>query len=711
MSDPAPAESEVVEDLANAISDLSEAYFNRAEHAVSDAEFDAMVERLRRLDPNHPQLQRVGSDPAPGTMKVEHRFPLQSLDKATTVKEIEHFLTTTTRGTARCISQPKFDGSSLSVEYRGGVLTQAATRGSGTRGEDVTANARKLGGLPHRLTEPVDLVVRGEVIMPLSIFREKYADQSPNPRNLAAGAIRQQHGDGIAQPDDLVFHTFDASFFPNDERSVNSATPPSFSHDSEIIPWLGTLGFSPAPWKVHEITGDTSLLESIVDATMAWTEKRDDYAFEIDGLVIKVDAFDERVVLGSTAHHPRWALAWKFPPEEAETVVMEVIWRTGRTGAITPVALVAPQFVGGVTVERVTLHNAGEIERLDLMISDRVKLVRRGDVIPKVTEVLGAAIEGDLRERFHADGTEFEAELPLRQRPERPECCPECGHSVITDGAFIRCPSLSCTARIARAVQYWCKALDIDGIGEKLIQQLITAGYLTSLDDMYRLTAEQLMMLERMGETSTRNVLLEIDGSRSMTLATFLHALGLPKIGPELAEAIANEVGSLQAIRDLVRLREVKPGEEEGGPSEDENGKPYKHPLAIRTLLAIEGVGETVAILLLKGLAERSELVKNLDELLDIKDQMPVKTADGMLSGQTVCITGTLSRPRSEIAERVKQSGGKVVGSVSKKLGLLIVGDNPGSKLTKATDFGIRVVNEEEFRAMLESDSNEHTSV
>ncbi len=711
MSDPTPVESEVVEDLANAIRDLSEAYFNRADNAVSDAEFDAMVDRLRRLDPTHPQLQQVGSDPAPGTMKVNHRFPLQSLDKATTVEEIDHFLTTTTRGTVRCISQPKFDGSSLSVEYRAGVLTQAATRGSGTRGEDVTANARRLGGLPHRLTEPVDLVVRGEVIMPLSVFREKYADRSPNPRNLAAGAIRQQHGDGIAQPDDLVFHTFDASFFPDDERSANSTTPPTFNHDSEIIPWLGTLGFSSAPWTIHEMTGDRSLLESIVDATMMWTEKRSDYAFEIDGLVIKVDAFDEREVLGSTAHHPRWALAWKFPPEEAETVVMEVIWRTGRTGAITPVALVAPQFVGGVTVERVTLHNAGEIERLDLKIGDRVKLVRRGDVIPKVTEVLGAAVEGDLRERVHADGTRYEADLPLRKQPKRPGYCPECGHVVITDGAFIRCPSLSCTARIARAVQYWCRALDIDGIGEKLIQQLIDARYLTSLDDMYRLTSEQLMKLERMGETSTKNILSEIDASRSMTLATFLHALGLPKIGPELAEAIASEVGSLQAMLNLVRLREVKPGEEEGGPHEDDNGKPYKHPLAIRTLLSIEGVGETVAILLLKGLAERSKLVKNLDELLDIKDQESVKTSKGMLSGQTVCITGTLSRPRGEIAEIVKQSGGKVVGSVSKKLGLLIVGNNPGSKLTKATGFGVRVVNEEEFHALLESDSNEHTSV
>ena len=219
------------------------------------------------------------------------------------------------------------------------------------------------------------------------------------------------------------------------------------------------------------MTGDKSLLESIVDATMIWTEKRSDYAFEIDGLVIKVDAFDEREVLGSTAHHPRWALAWKFPPEEAETVVMEVIWRTGRTGAITPVALVAPQFVGGVTVERVTLHNAGEIERLDLKIGDRVKLVRRGDVIPKVTEVLGAAVEGDLRERVHADGTRYEADLPLRKQPKRPDYCPECGHVVITDGAFIRCPSLSCMARTARAVQ----ALRIRLVGgEKNISGLLT---------------------------------------------------------------------------------------------------------------------------------------------------------------------------------------------------------------------------------------------
>ncbi|HJN55141.1 MAG TPA: NAD-dependent DNA ligase LigA, partial [Candidatus Poseidoniales archaeon] len=711
MSDPTPAEREVIEDLANAIRDLSEAYFSRAKTTVSDAEFDAMVDRLRRLDPQHPQLQQIGSDPAPGTMKIEHRFPLQSLDKATTGKEINHFLTATTRETARCISQPKFDGSSLSVEYRGGLLVQAATRGSGTRGEDVTANARRLGGLPRRLSEPVDLVVRGEVIMPLEIFKEKYSERSPNPRNLAAGAIRQQHGDGIAQPDDLVFHTFDASFFPENEQSEDSMTPLNLGHDSDLIPWLETLGFSPAPWEVHVATEEKTLLESIMQATMTWTEKRNDYEFEIDGLVIKVDAFEERKILGSTAHHPRWALAWKFPPEEAETVVMEVIWRTGRTGAITPVALVAPQFVGGVTVERVTLHNAGEIERLDLNVGDRVKLVRRGDVIPKVTEVLGAAVEGDLAGRFHADGTEFTAALPSRQRPKRPDSCPECGHSIITDGAFIRCPSLSCTARIARAVQYWCKALEIDGIGEKLIQQLVSVGYITNLSDMYRLTAEQLLLLDRMCETSTKKVLAEIEASRSMTLANFLHALGLPKIGPELAEAIATEVGSLQAMCELVRIRDIEPGGIEGGPAEDDNGKPYKHPLAIRMLLSIEGVGQTVAVLLLEGLAKRLELVKDLDELLDISNQMKISTSEGVLSGRTVCITGTLSRPRSEIADIVKKAGGKVVGSVSKKLGLLIAGDNAGSKLAKATDFGIQVINEEMFRAMIKRESNEHASV
>ena len=518
--------------LAEQIAHHSHLYYNLAQPEISDAEFDRLWEELKALDPEHPQLSRVGADIAPGSVKVDHLFPMRSLDKATSAEELSHFVHTTTSGATRFLSQPKLDGSALSLEYRMGRLVRAATRGSGERGEDVTRNARKIANVPHTLPLPVDVHVRGEVVMPLAVFNAKYRETSPNPRNLAAGALRQKHADGKADATDLVFQAYDAQVPQGEHRHPDSQPVPDMDNDTDMLEWMeDQLGIVPAPWEVHHGDSSSQASQLLDEATVAWSGKRSGYAFEIDGVVFKLDNLAQRDQLGMTAHHPRWALAWKFPPEEAHSVLLDVEWQTGRTGNITPVARIAPQRVGGVTVENTTLHNVGEVERLGINIGDKVLIVRRGDVIPKIEQALGPATQDDLKGRFHADGEAFTGVLPATSAISTPTACPACQGSVEVEGAFLKCMNLFCEARTSRSVLYWCRALELDGVGEKLVDQLLDANRIRSCADLYRLSMDDLLSLERMGEKSATNVLREVDKARTMSLGKFLHALGLPGIG------------------------------------------------------------------------------------------------------------------------------------------------------------------------------------
>ena len=374
--------------LSAEIARHSELYYNHSAPEISDSEFDVLWDELKKLDPDNEVLHRVGPEPLPGTEKVEHMFPMLSLDKGTTDDDIIHFVTQSTSGGKRYLAQPKLDGSALSLEYISGNLHRAATRGSGERGEDVTLNAKLVANIPTRLNYPYTIHVRGEVVMPLKIFEEKYSDVSPNPRNLCSGALRQKHGDGKADASDLIFCAYDVKF-PSD--------PPIANYDSELLDWLKKAGIEPAPWKIFE---SETPEDEMIEYTKEWSLKRPSYEYEIDGIVFKVDELDNREKLGFTAHHPRWALAWKFPSQEAHSVLLDVDWQTGRTGSVTPVARIAPQMVGGVTVENVTLHNVGEVERLGIKIGDKVKITRRGDVIPKIIENLGPASSKDLQDRY-----------------------------------------------------------------------------------------------------------------------------------------------------------------------------------------------------------------------------------------------------------------------------------------------------------------------
>lgn len=674
------ANSARIEELAGLLAHHSNLYYNKAAPEITDAEYDALFDELKRLSPEHPQLNKVGSDPAPGSAKVNHLFPMRSLDKATEAEEVAHFVTETTAHGRRFVCQPKLDGSALSLEYRRGRLVRAATRGSGERGEDVTANARRIPNIPQTLDWEGDAHVRGEVVMPLAIFHSKYADIAPNPRNLAAGSLRQKSAEaGKGDAADLAFHAYDVMFPRAADRHPDSPVPPAFAFDSEEIDWLIANGIEAAGNEVVEGTDDESVTNAILATTKRWTAARDSADWEIDGVVIKLDDLAKRDLLGQTAHHPRWALAWKFPPEEASTVLMGVDWQTGRTGTVTPVARVAPVTVSGVTVENTTLHNAGEIERLQISIGDRVRIVRRGDVIPKIIEVLGQANDSDLENRFHADGTAFADPLPLRQSITIPPNCPRCATELIQDGAFIRCTNLDCPSRLERAILYWCRALELDGIGEKLAEQFCEQGLVKSLPDLYALSHEALLNLERMGEKSAQNVIQQLDSTRSLTLSAFLSALGLPGIGPELATSFAREIRDSQSMFELLS----------------------DHDSAIPRLIAIDGVGETVARSFLEGLSERRTMVEGLANVIEITPEEAVETEEGPLTGQTFCITGTLSRPRKEIALMIKAAGGKVVSAVSAKLDHLVAGESAGSKLDKANRLSVNVLSEDELVAML----------
>ena len=670
-----------IEWLAEQLEKHSYLYYNRAEPEISDAEFDALRDELQNLSPDHPQLSIVGSDPPPGSTKVDHLFRMMSLDKATSDTEVTHFVAETTAKGRRFVCQPKLDGSALSLEYRRGRLVTAATRGNGRRGEDVTANARRMMNVPEKLDWKGDCHVRGEVVMPLQIFREKYSEVAPNPRNLAAGALRQKYVDaGKGSPEDLKFLAYGVEFPVGQDRHPESPGPPDFKLDSEVISWISELGIEAAGNKVVYGEDDESTSEAILAVTSKWFQSRDSAEWEIDGVVVKLDRLDKRILLGETAHHPRWALAWKFPPEEAVTVLMDVYWQTGRTGNVTPVSRVAPVVVSGVTVENTTLHNKGEVERLGIMVGDRVRVVRRGDVIPKITEVMGPADEDDLLGRAHSDGTAFSEPLPARKKISAPTTCPRCSTELIVDGAFIRCTNIHCPSRLERAILYWCRKLGMDGIGEKLAEQLCSSGLVSSLADLYRLEEREreLIGLERMAKKSASNVLEELNSTRTMTFSTFISALGLPRIGPEIATLVCSEV------RDLEELIQMTEDREE----------------AIRRLVSIDRVGETVATLLLDGISERKDAIIDLhDQIEIIQGEQPIR--EGVLSGSTFCITGTLSRPRKEIALSIKSQGGRVVSSVSGNLNFLIAGGSSGSKLERANRLGVRVISESELDEML----------
>lgn len=641
---------------------------------VPDAEYDRLVRELQELETQYPQLvtpdsptQRVGAEPMKGFGTVGHQVPMLSLDNAFSEEELREFHRRVTTRLGLDLdfelsysAEPKLDGAAVSLLYERGQLVRGATRGDGTRGEDITHNIRTIKGVPLKLVGkgfPTSLEVRGEVFMPragFAAFNEQAAKKGEktfvNPRNAAAGSLRQLDPRLTAErPLDIYIYSVG--------QAEGGKLP---DRHSAILDQLTQWGMKICPER-RVVIG--------LDGCMAYYkdigERRDKLAYDIDGVVYKVDELDLQQKLGFVSRAPRWAIAHKFPAQEEMTVVRDVEFQVGRTGAVTPVARLEPVFVGGVTVSNATLHNMDELHRKDVRVGDTVIVRRAGDVIPEVVKVIP-----DKR--------------PKRTKVVRaPQKCPVCGSAVARedDEAVARCTGgLFCAAQRAESLKHFVsrRALDIDGLGSKLIEQLVAIDRIKTPADLFGLSKEELVGMERMGEKSALNLLASIEKSKNTTLSRFLYALGIREVGEATAGALAAHYGNLKGVR---------------GADEEE-------------LQGVPDVGPVVASRIRAFFAEKhnQEVIERLIESgLTWADSDPVRqAAEGPLSGKTFVLTGTLSKmTRDEAKRKIQASGGKVTGSVSKKTDFVVFGDNAGSKLTKAQNLGIDTINEVELEKLL----------
>ena len=663
-----------MESLRDKIQRYNHQYHVLDDPSVPDAEYDRLVRELKTLEEAHPELvtpdsptQRVGAEPVSAFGTVTHELPMLSLDNAFSEDELRDFHRRVTERLELEITvalsysaEPKLDGAAVSLLYENGQLIQGATRGDGTTGENITHNVRTIDAVPLRLMGkgyPRRLEVRGEVYMPRAGFRafnEQAAKKGEktfvNPRNAAAGSLRQLDPRLTAErPLDIYVYSV----------GVVDGGPLPKRH-SETLDQLQEWGFKVCPER-RVVDGIEGCLEYYGEIG----NKRDALSYDIDGVVYKVDELDYQRELGFVSRAPRWAIAHKFPAEEELTVVKDVEFQVGRTGAVTPVARLEPVFVGGVTVSNATLHNMDELHRKDVRVGDTVIVRRAGDVIPEVVKILP--------ER-----------RPRRTRVVKaPEKCPVCGSAVVREEgeAVARCTGgLFCAAQRAEALKHFVsrRALDIDGLGAKLIEQLVAIDRIQTPADLYGLTMEELVAMDRMGEKSAENLLAAIEKSKQTTLSRFLYGLGIREVGEATAGALASHYGKLEAIMaaDEAALQEVP------------------------------DVGPIVAARIRHFFEEqhnRDVVQRLIDSGLTWPESEPVAVpADGALVGKTFVLTGTLSgMTRNEAKDRIMAAGGKVTGSVSSKTDYLVAGDKAGSKLTKAQKLEVSILTEDQLEGLL----------
>lgn len=633
---------------------------------ITDAEYDSMMRGLKALEDAHPEFaaadsptQRVGGKPREGFVKVAHSSPMLSLDNALDEAELRDFdrrvRSLLRNDTFQYVAELKLDGLSLAIHYRDGKFTQAVTRGDGIVGEDVTENARTIRSIPLRAKSAPprgetevrgQTEVRGEVVFTRRAFDKLNSERAAaglptfaNPRNAAAGSLR------ILDPSITASRQLD--FF----SYFLLPPPPS---QAETLAQLKQMGFKVnLHWKV------CADIEALVAFCKEWEEKRDSLPYEIDGVVAKVDSVDQQRRLGWTAKAPRWAIAFKFPARQEQTVVENIGVQVGRTGTLTPVAHLRPVNVGGVMVSRATLHNEDEIERLGVKIGDTVLIERAGDVIPHVVRVFK---QGEHRHAF-----------------KMPATCPVCGGEVVrAEGeAASRCININCPARLKESVLHFAArgVLDIDGLGEALVDQLVDKGLVANVADLYRLKFDQVAALERMGKKSAEKLLANIDASRRAPLPRILNGLGIPFVGERTGQLLAETFGDLDKIAaaDEDELQKA----EEVGPKVARSIHQFfreKHNQALVEKLRSEGFTFTYAL----------------------------KRKSGALQGLTFVLTGTLpSLTREDAKERIETAGGKVAGSVSKKTNYVVAGEEAGSKLDKAKELGIEVIGEARLLEMI----------
>ncbi len=657
---------EKIQKLRRELTHHAKLYYVYDAPEISDYEYDMMFAELKALEAEHPELfdpesptQRVGGKALDKFAKVTHTARMDSLADVFSYEELLDFISATQKTVPDTIwsVEPKIDGLSVSLRYENGIFAQGATRGDGAVGEDVTQNLRTVFSIPMTLPEPLDLVVRGEVYMPRSVFERINSKREnegkalmANPRNAAAGSLRQLDSSITAS------RGLDIFIFNFQEGSLYSDGHAPESH-TETLDRLEALGFPVIKMRIR-----TSDPEAVIEHIKAIGAMRDTLPYDIDGVVIKADLLSDRRTIGEGTSTPKWAAAYKFPPEEKQTKLEDITINVGRTGVLTPTAVLSPVRLAGTTVSRASLHNLDFIRERGIMLGDIVTVRKAGDIIP---EVLCA--HPDRR-----DGSEREFHMPT--------LCPSCGERVTYDpdeAAAVRCTNPSCPAQLSRSIEHFASksAMNIDGLGPQIIDLLIDNDLIRSAADLYTLSADDVKELERMGEKSAQNLITAIENSKSAGLERLLCAIGIPNVGEVAAAALAAKFRTLDAVMSASR---------------DE-------------LIALDDFGEITADCVTEFFArpkniELCERLKGAGLLCEAVKQ----AASDKFSGLTFVLTGTLpTLSRDEASEMIKAQGGKVSGSVSKKTSFVVAGDAAGSKLTKAQSLGVTVIDENELLRML----------
>lgn len=648
-----------IDELVKLLNYHSQLYYVEDRNEITDYEYDMLQQELKGLEEQFPQFvrsdsptQRVGGKAISIFEKVTHRVQMGSLQDVFSFEQVRSFIETVQQAVDKpqFVVEPKIDGLSVSLEYHNGELAIGSTRGDGFVGEDVTSNLKTVKSIPIKINEELPLIeVRGETYMPRNVFlklvkEQEDNDEQPfkNPRNAAAGSLRQKDPK-IAAKRKLDIFVFNVQQIEGKELT---------SH-KESLDYLKTLGFKTIPDYKRVSTAN-----EVIDCIKAIGEKRFDLPFDIDGVVIKVDDFRQREILGATAKVPKWAVAYKFPPEEKTSKLLDIELNVGRTGAITPVAVFEPVFLAGTSVSRATLHNQDFIREKNISVGDIIKVRKAGDIIP---EVLGSVEK-------HGDGV-----FTL------PECCPVCGTKLVKseEEAAVRCPNVECPAQIFRSIVHFASkgAMNIDGLGPQIVHTLLDNKLITSVADLYTLSENKLLQLDNFKEKSVNNLLSAIEKSKSNSLDRLVFGLGIRNIGQASAKLLCDKFGDLDNIMNA----------------------------SAEQISEIDGFGGVMAQSVYNAFHEEHmiELIKRLKEC-GINTKYEKIQIDDRFAGKTFVLTGTLpTLKRSEAKALIEKYGGKASGSVSKKTDYVLAGEEAGSKLDKAQQLGIEIITEEQFKDMI----------
>lgn len=651
-----------IKELTQQLNDANYRYYVLDDPTMQDFEYDRLLRELEILEQQYPELadsnsptKRVGGEALSKFEKVEHAVPLMSLQDVFSLEELQDFLEkiAALHPNTEFTVEPKIDGLSVALEYENGRFVRGATRGDGNVGEDVTENLKTIRSVPMFLPDaPERLIVRGEVYMPKTSFSRLNAAQEAegkplfaNPRNAAAGSLRQLDPKIAAKRglDILIFN-------------VQLADGRTFSTHSESLEFLKGLQFKVVPWTVHRD------VPSICDQILAINENREALPCDIDGAVVKVNDLSLRLTLGATAKFPRWAAAYKYPPEIKPTVVEDIVIQVGRTGVLTPKAIVRPVRLAGTTVTNATLHNQDFISERDIRIGDTVSIRKAGEIIPEILEV-------DFSKR------------PLDAVPYiLPQLCPVCGAEAKRDpdGVFIRCTGAECPAQLSRNIAHFVSrdAMDIDGLGSAIVESLIEKGYVKSAADIYYLTMDQMKSLWQKGELAAGKLLAAIEDSKQQDVSRLIYALGIRQVGAKTGKVLASSFGSLDALMQA----------------------------SVAQLCAIPDVGEVTALSIFEWFRQpqSQHMIERLRQA-GLNFQSTREITDTRFAGKVFVLTGALSKfTRDEATEKIELFGGKVSGSVSSKTSFVVVGENAGSKERKARELNIPILTEDGFLEMIQ---------